>query len=61
MATLYNPTAINLAARQAVVPGLHLALETWYHELPAHLRSAMSVASKAPDSFIIGKSEFLTQ
>ncbi|GAA5870799.1 hypothetical protein JCM8547_001711 [Rhodosporidiobolus lusitaniae] len=43
-----------LAARQAAVPELHLALESWYHELPSPLRASTPTPSKAPHPHIVG-------
>ncbi|GAA6028550.1 hypothetical protein JCM8097_007276 [Rhodosporidiobolus ruineniae] len=45
---------ISLAARQAAVPELHLALEEWYHSLPSPLRASMPSAAKAPHPHILG-------
>lgn len=44
---------IALATRQAAVPELHLALETWYHELPGHLRASGTDPKTAPHAHII--------
>lgn len=44
---------IALATRQAAVPELHLALETWYHELPSHLRASGTDLKTAPHAHII--------
>lgn len=44
---------ISLAARQAAVPELHLALESWYHTLSGPLRAATTTVSKAPHPHII--------
>jgi len=44
---------IALATRQAAVPELHLALETWYHELPSHLRASGTDPKAAPHAHII--------
>lgn len=44
---------ISLSARQAAVPELHLALESWYHTLSGPLRATTSTVSKAPHPLII--------
>ncbi|GAA5988920.1 hypothetical protein JCM11641_002915 [Rhodosporidiobolus odoratus] len=38
---------VTLQQRQAAVPELHLLLESWYHELPSHLRASGSDPNKA--------------
>ncbi|GJN93620.1 hypothetical protein Rhopal_006677-T1 [Rhodotorula paludigena] len=43
----------SLAQRQAKVSELHLLLESWYHELPSHLRASGSDPLKAPHPHII--------
>ncbi|GAA5824958.1 hypothetical protein JCM11251_006040 [Rhodosporidiobolus azoricus] len=53
--TVYSLKAgISLATRQAAVPELHLALETWYLELPSPLRASTPTPSKAPHPHILG-------
>ncbi|GAA6021663.1 hypothetical protein JCM10207_008106 [Rhodosporidiobolus poonsookiae] len=53
--TVYSLKAgTSLTARQAAVPELHLALETWYHELPSPLRASTPTPSKAPHPHILG-------
>ncbi|KAM0748701.1 hypothetical protein T439DRAFT_327971 [Meredithblackwellia eburnea MCA 4105] len=55
MSTVYDLRAgISIASRQVVVPEIHLALETWYHELPSHLRATGTPIAKAPHPHIIG-------
>ncbi|GAA5906172.1 hypothetical protein JCM6882_006066 [Rhodosporidiobolus microsporus] len=55
--TVYSLKAgISLATRQAAVPELHLALETWYHELPSPLRASTPTPSKAPHPHILSLS-----
>ncbi|KPV73843.1 uncharacterized protein RHOBADRAFT_54437 [Rhodotorula graminis WP1] len=44
---------ISLAQRQAMVPELHLLLESWHHELPSHLRASGSDPLKAPHPHIL--------
>ncbi|GAA6036432.1 hypothetical protein JCM8097_003503 [Rhodosporidiobolus ruineniae] len=44
---------ITLPQRQALVPELHLLLESWYHELPSHLRASSNDPAKAPHPHII--------
>ncbi|PRQ75792.1 Fungal specific transcription factor domain-domain containing protein [Rhodotorula toruloides] len=44
---------ISLAMRQAKVPELHLLLESWYHELPSHLRASGADPQKAPHPHIL--------
>lgn len=46
-------SGIPLQQRQGHVPELNLALQTWYHDLPSHLRSSGSDPSKAPHPHII--------
>ncbi|GAA6010938.1 hypothetical protein JCM10207_004000 [Rhodosporidiobolus poonsookiae] len=54
LTTVYSlKPGISLAARQAAVPELHLLLESWYHELPSHLRASGSDPSKAPHPHIL--------
>ncbi|KAK4700541.1 hypothetical protein P7C70_g5706, partial [Phenoliferia sp. Uapishka_3] len=54
MTTVYAlKPGVTLRARQSAVPELHLALESWYHDLPSHLRASMSDASKSPHPHII--------
>ncbi|KAI5477975.1 phosphoinositide 3-kinase [Pseudohyphozyma bogoriensis] len=54
MSTVYALKPVSLAARRAAVSDIHLALESWYHDLPAHLRAATTVSSRAPHPIIIG-------
>ncbi|GAA5847252.1 hypothetical protein JCM9279_006158 [Rhodotorula babjevae] len=44
---------ISLSQRQAMVPELHLLLESWHHELPSHLRASGSDPLKAPHPHIL--------
>ncbi|BGP42685.1 hypothetical protein JCM10450v2_006792 [Rhodotorula kratochvilovae] len=44
---------ISLAQRQSKVPELHLLLESWYHELPSHLRASGTDPAKAPHPHIL--------
>ncbi|GAA5853879.1 hypothetical protein JCM8547_007483 [Rhodosporidiobolus lusitaniae] len=54
LGTVYTlKPGVSLQARQAVVPELHLLLESWYHELPSHLRASGSDPTKAPHPHIL--------
>ncbi|BGP19264.1 hypothetical protein JCM10213v2_007351 [Rhodosporidiobolus nylandii] len=54
LTTVYTlKPGVSLQARQAAVPELHLLLESWYHELPSHLRASTTDPTKAPHPHII--------
>lgn len=54
---VYSPNASRTAQqRQALVPELHLKLESWHHELPSYLRAKGTDPTKAPHAHILGVS-----
>ncbi|GAA5918333.1 hypothetical protein JCM6882_008217, partial [Rhodosporidiobolus microsporus] len=54
LTTVYTlKPGVSLQTRQGAVPELHLLLESWYHELPSHLRASGSDPSKAPHAHIL--------
>ncbi|GAA5821674.1 hypothetical protein JCM11251_000965 [Rhodosporidiobolus azoricus] len=54
LTTVYSlKPGVSLTSRQAAVPELHLLLESWYHELPSHLRASGSDPTKAPHPHIL--------